>query len=313
MTTTANNGLGDYLVHGLAADGQIRVLCARSTALAEEARERHNLWPIPAAALGRAMTGAALLAASLKGQERIQIQIVGDGPLRHVTVGADGSGKLRGYVGNPYVDLPPNAAGKLNVGGAVGKGLLHVIKDFGLRDPYRSTLPLVSGEVAEDLAHYLAASEQTPSVIALGVLVDTDGSVRASGGFIVQLMPGYDDGLAEALEERILAMPHISRLVDEGTTPEQVVNQITQPWGEPRWLERKALRFDCSCSRERFERALIALGTGELEQMLEEQGDAELTCHFCAERYYFTADDLRGLAALAQAKQNDGSAPRSDT
>lgn len=313
MTTTANNATGDYLVHGLAADGYIRVLCARSTSLVEEARARHNLWPIPAAALGRALTGAALLAASLKGRERIQIQIVGDGPLRHVTVGADADGKLRGYVGNPYVDLPSNASGKLNVGGAVGSGFLHVIKDLGLKEPYRSTLPLVSGEIAEDLTHYLVASEQRPSVVALGVLVDTDGSVRASGGFVVQLMPGYDEALVEALEERVRAIPSISHLMDEGNTPEEVAAQLTEPWGEPRWLQRKDLRFACDCSRERFERALIALGPEELEDMIEEQGGAELTCHFCADRYYFTADELRNLAALARAKQNDGSVRLSDT
>lgn len=286
----------DYLVHGLAADGAVRVLGARTTGLVEEARARHGLWPVPAAALGRALTGAALLAAGLKGRERLQVHVVGDGPLRHVTAAADAEGTVRGYVGDPHVDLPPNAAGKLDVAGAVGSGLLHVIKDLDLREPYRSTLPLVSGEIAEDLTHYLVTSEQTPAVVGLGVLVDRDGTVRAGGGFMLQLLPGADPDLIDRLEARLQAMPGVSRLVDEGQAPEDIVARLVADEGPVRWLERRPLRFRCSCSRERFERALIALGELEVRQ-LQKQGEAELVCHFCGNRYVYGPEDLERIAA----------------
>lgn len=301
MTVATTEGKGaagssDYLVHGLAADGAVRVLGARTTALVEEARARHDLWPVPAAALGRALTGAALLAASLKGRERLQLHVVGDGPLGHVTVAADAQGTVRGYVGQPHVDLPLNAAGKLDVAGAVGSGLLHVIKDLDLREPYRSTLPLVSGEIAEDLTHYLATSEQTPAVVGLGVLVDRDGRVRAGGGFMLQLLPGAEPELIDRLEERLRGLPGVSRLVDEGQTPEDIVERLVGGEGPVRWLERRPLRFACSCSRERFERALIALGEAEVRE-LQEQGEAELVCHFCGNRYVFGSEDLERIAA----------------
>lgn len=286
---------GDYLVYGMAAEGQLRVLCARTTDLVEEARVRHKLWPVPAAALGRALTGAALLAAGLKGEERIQLNFVGDGPLRHVIAAAEAGGSVRGYVGDPQVDLPPSPAGKLDVGRAVGRGYLHVIRDLRLGEPYRSTLPLVSGEIAEDLTHYLAVSEQIPSVVALGVLVDRDGSVRAGGGFMVQVFPGAGRGLAEELERRIQGLPGISRLIDEGRPPEAIIGSLVEGWGPVEWLERRPLRFACNCSQERFERALISLGEAEVREILESTGEAELVCHFCGERYRLGPGRLEAL------------------
>lgn len=285
----------DYLVHGLAVDDQVRAVCARTTHMAEEARWRHDLWPIPAAALGRTMTGAALMAAALKHDQKIQVQVVGDGPIRYVTASADSQGGVRGYVGEPHVHLPSTQPGKLAVGQAVGSGKLHVIRDLGMREPYTSTLPLVSGEIAEDLTHYLVASEQTPSVLSLGVLVETDHSVRASGGFMLQLLPGADEQLGRQLEERLRDLPGISRQVDEGRAPEQIVEDLFQGWGDVRWLERRSVSFHCPCSWERFEKGLIALGEGEVRDMIDTVGEAELICHFCRERYVFDEEALRGI------------------
>lgn len=287
---------GDYLVHGLAAGSRVRAVCARTTHIAEEARWRHDLWPVAAAALGRGMTGAALLASSMKNEERLQVQLVGDGPLGHITVTADAKGRVRGYVGNPHVHLPSTPEGKLDVGRAVGSGHLHVTKDLRLKEPYRSTLPLVSGEVAEDLAHYLVVSEQTPSVVALGVLVETDHTVRASGGFMLQLLPGAEEDLARRLEEKLAAQAAISRQIDEGRLPEDILEELFSDWGGMEWLERREVSFSCSCSRESFEAALIALGEAEIQDIIETDGEAELICHFCRERYIFTEDDLRRIA-----------------
>lgn len=291
---------GDYLVHGLAADSQVRAVGARTTQMVEEARWRHDLWPVATAALGRAMTGAALLASSMKNEERLQVQLVGDGPLRHVTTTADAQGRVRGYVGNPHVHLPSTPQGKLDVGRAVGSGQLHVTKDLRLKEPYRSTLPLASGEVAEDLAHYLVVSEQTPSVMALGVLVETDNTVRASGGFMLQLMPGAGEDLVQRLEEKLARQAAVSRQIDEGRRPEDILEELFSDWGGVQWLERRDIRFSCSCSRENYERALIALGAGEVQDMIDTDGQAELICHFCRERYLFDEEDLQRILAAIQ-------------
>lgn len=283
-----------------AAAGRIRGLAVFSTGSVEEARRRHDLYPTAAAALGRTMTAAAILGASLKGEEKVMLEVVGDGPLGRVVAEMSASGDLRGYVQHPHVHLPLNRAGKLDVGGAVGKGHLYVTKDLGLREPYRGVVPLVSGEIGEDFAHYLQVSEQTPSAVALGVLVETDNSIRAAGGIAVQLLPGADDALATALEERMRSLAGISREIDRGVSPEAILREVLAGF-DPKEVGRTEIAFRCACSKERFARGLVALGPGELREIVKTQGDAELVCHFCAEVYPFTASELRALIEEIEA------------
>ena len=218
----------DALYHVTAAEGRIRALAALTTATVEEARWRHDLYPTAAAALGRTLTGTALLGAALKGRERLMVEIVADGPLGRIVAEANALGELRGYVRHPHVHLPLNAVGKLDVAKAVGKGSLYVTKDLGLREPYRGMVPLVSGEIAEDFAYYLNTSEQTPSACILGVLVDTDNSVRAAGGILIQLMPGAqdDEALVQKVEGGVRTMPALSRAIDEGSHPLELLFRV---------------------------------------------------------------------------------------
>lgn len=291
----------DRVTHMTAAEGRIRGLAAHTTASVEEARRRHDLYPTAAAALGRAMTAAAILGAGLKEQQRVMLEVVGDGPLGKVVAEMTASGELRGYVQHPHVHLPLNSGGKLDVGGAVGKGFLYVTKDLGLREPYRGVVPLVSGEVGEDFAHYLRSSEQTPSAVALGVLVDTDHSVRAAGGIAVQLLPGAGEAVASHLEERIRGLPGISREIDRGVEPEAILRELLDGF-EPKEVGRTPLGFRCRCSKERFARGLVALGEEELSQMLQEEGEAELVCRFCNEAYHFSGEELRSLIGQIRSK-----------
>ncbi|HET7559479.1 MAG TPA: Hsp33 family molecular chaperone HslO [Limnochordia bacterium] len=294
---------GDHLIHALAADGRLRALAVVSTKTAEEARRRHDLYPTPAAALGRALSGVALMGAALKEQQQISVQFEGDGPLGKLTAVAEHDLAVRGFVAHPHVLLPLSARGKLDVGRAIGRGQLHVIRQIGRSEPYRGTVPIVSGEIAEDLAYYHLHSEQQPTIMSLGVLVDPDGSVRASGGFMVQLLPGGDeeriDELVAELERRAQAMPAISRLFDAGEAPSAVLRELLAPFGL-RELERRAVRFGCRCSRERFSAALVGLGAGELQDMIDEQDGAELICRFCGEVYRYNEGELRDLIELAR-------------
>jgi len=293
---------GDGLVHVTAAGGKIRALAALTTRTVDEARRRHDAYPTAAAALGRTLTGAALLGASLKGDERLMIEIVGDGPLGRIVAEANARGHLRGYVHEAHVHLPANSQGKLDVSGAVGTGHLYVVKDLAMKEPYRGMVPLVSGEIAEDLAYYLNVSEQTPSACILGVLVDPEGFVRAAGGLLIQLMPGAeeDEGLIGRLEERIAAMPALSWAIDEGRHPLDLLCEVLEGM-EPKRLSERPLEFRCSCSKERMSRGLVALGKAELEEIVRTQGEAELVCHFCAERYHVTESELRALIAETEA------------
>lgn len=260
----------------------------------EEARKRHGLLPTATAALGRAMTGAALLAATLKGDEELTLQVMGDGPLGRVVVVAGATGTVRGYAEHPDVHLPLKADGHLDVGGAVGQGEFLVIRDLGLKEPYVGRVPLVTGEIGEDLAFYLAHSEQIPSVVALGVLVEVDGHARAAGGLMIQLMPGHREETVEAVEQAVADLPAISRSVDAGRGPRRLAEERLGGLGL-RWLAERPLRFACTCSRERFERGLVALGSEELQALIEEQGAAETVCRFCGSRYPFDEEDLRRL------------------
>lgn len=277
----------------------MRALAAVTTGLAGEAARRHDTWPVATAALGRALTGAALLGAGLKGKESVTLRIDGGGPLGGLIADADGDGNVRGYVRNPHLDLPPNALGKLDVGAAVGRdGFLHVTRDMGLKDMYTGTSALVSGEIAEDITYYLWSSEQTPSAVALGVLVDPDGAVRAAGGYMVQLLPGTGEDERRRLEENLQALGSVSLAVERGMTPEELLAGALQGL-DVKLLDRQELRFRCRCSRERAAGILLGLGPDELREMLERDGGAELRCEFCAEVYRFDAAELTELLGQA--------------
>ncbi|AQS60522.1 Hsp33 family molecular chaperone HslO [Desulforamulus ferrireducens] len=284
----------DYLVRAVATDGSFRIFATRTTKTVEEARQRHNCWPVAAAALGRTMTGALLLGANLKGEDILTIRVLGDGPLGAIIVSANANGEVKGYVQEPQVDLPSTPEGKLPVGAAVGKGHLHITRDLGLKEPFTGSVELVSGEIAEDMAHYLTISEQTPSAVALGVLVDTDNSVSAAGGLLLQLFPNADEEVLQNLEKNLAEFPHLSSLIKEGKTPEDIINLVTKGL-DIKILESSPVCFRCNCSRERLEDLLIGIGQEEVSAMLEEQGGAEINCHFCAQQYRFDAGDLQRI------------------
>lgn len=294
----------EYVLHATAADSKIRALAAVTTGIVDEVRARQNLLPTASAALGRTMTATAMLGAMLKGKEKVTVQVICNGPIEQIVADADAQGNLRGYVQNPCVHFPLNKAGKLDVKRAVGEGNLWVIRDLGLKEPYRGGVPLISGEIGEDFANYFARSEQTPSIVALGVLVEKDNSVRAAGGLILQLLPNAGEELTATLEQRAARIPAISRMVDSGKTPEELIHMIIGDLN-PRPLKRLPLRFSCSCSRERYEAALISLGPEELQDMITEQGGAELVCRFCQEVYHFSRQELETLLKEAKNREEE--------
>lgn len=285
---------GDHIVHALLAGGSVRALAAVTTDTVAEAQLRHGLYPTAAAALGRVLTVTALLGAQLKPPQQVFVDIIADGPLGNIKTNVDAHGRVRGYVGNPEVHLPSTPDRKLNVGAAVGRGHLYVTRDFGLKESYRGYVPLVSGEIGEDFAYYFLHSEQLPSLVAVGVLVETDMTVRAAGGLIIQLMPEADEDVVTHLEAVAARLPAVSTSVDEGMTAEDLI-RLAADGLDVDVLHRSPVRFECRCSRSRFERALISLGKDELEEMLLEDGQAELVCHFCSAAYHFTDEQLAAL------------------
>lgn len=284
--------IGDKLIRAMDDHGLVRALVVISTDVVEEARRCHDCYPVAAAALGRTLSAALLLGATLKESERLTLRIVGDGPLGSITVDTDGKGNVRGYVRNPHIELLCKN-GKLDVGGAVGVGFLHLTREIGLKEPYTGTAPLISGEIAEDITNYLFASEQVPSTCALGVLINPDYSVQAAGGFLVQALPGATDETLERLETNLLAMPPISTLIHAGKTVDDILALLFNgmPWHV---LAEEGVLFNCGCSRQRFADAFICLGKQELQEM-QAEGQAEARCHFCNKTYYFTKDDLQEL------------------
>ncbi|MGQ9919899.1 MAG: Hsp33 family molecular chaperone HslO [Desulfobacca sp.] len=285
----------DYLVRSITADGSIRGLAVVSTGLVEEARQRQDAWPTAAAALGRALTGGLLLGALLKTGQRLAIKIEGDGPLKKILVEAESNGAVRGYVARPHVHLPPRN-GKLDVAGAVGRtGVLTVSQDLRLKEPYTGIVQLVSGEIAEDLAYYLVESAQIPSALALGVYVAADGRVTAAGGFLIQTLPPVQEKVLEQLIHRIRALPPVTDLLRQGRTPEDILAAI---YGQLpyRILEKFAVAWQCSCSRERVERALLTLGTATLQEMAGQEEVTTVTCEFCGQEYRFSSIELCQLA-----------------
>jgi molecular chaperone Hsp33 len=287
--------LKDYLVRIITKSENVRALACVTTGLVNEAVRRHGTYPTASAALGRALSGAALMGALLKMGQRVALKFEGNGPLRKIIVEADSNGAVRGYVGVPEVYMV-TGAGKLDVGGAVGRaGFLTVTKDLRLKEPYKGMVQLYTGEIAEDIAYYLTESEQIPSAVGLGVFVETDNRVSASGGFLIQSLPPADDEVIDKLMGRIDKMPPVSRLLLDGKTPEQLLETLFE--GIPfMTLEKRELAFRCTCSREKIERVLISMGSRELADIIRRDGGTEVTCEFCREVYPFNRAELELLA-----------------
>jgi molecular chaperone Hsp33 len=294
----------DRIVTASAADGSFSILAGTSTELVREAQARHHLFPTASAALGRLMTGGALLGAGLKGHERLSLQIASDGPLRGLVadIALDPAGAVlaRGYAQRPDVDVPLNANGKFDVGAAVGKGRLQVTRSFEVGQPYVGIVALRSGEIGDDIAAYLAESAQIPSVVALGVLADPRG-IRAAGGAIAQIKPGADERTIATLEENARAMPPVTTQIAQGATPEDLARSLAGPL-PVRFLSEAELHFRCRCNRQRVETALLALGEDELRKILNEQQNAEAICEFCKKRYVLSLPEVENLLARLEAR-----------
>lgn len=285
----------DYIVRATAANSQIRAFAITSRELVETARQHHNTSPVATAALGRLLTGGAMMGVMMKGDKDIlTIMMKGDGPINGVTVTADSKGNVKGYVGNPNVLIPPNYAGKLDVGAAIGYGTLTVIKDMGLKEPYASQVPLGTSEVAEDLTYYFASSEQVPSAVALGVLMSKDNTVKQAGGFIVQLMPFADEETIEALENKIAKITSVTDMLEKGMSPEDILQEVLGDLGVE-FTDKLDTGFKCDCSKEKVVKALASLSKKDLEEIINEGEGIEVKCDFCNTDYHFSIEELKGL------------------
>ena len=285
----------DYIVRATAADSSIRAFAMTSKGIVEEARQRHNTSPVVTAALGRLLTGGAMMGVMMKGDKDIlTLQVKGDGPIQGITVTADSKGRVKGYVIDPEVIIPANAKGKLDVSGAVGNGFLQVIKDMGLKEPYVGQVTLQTGEIAEDLTYYFAASEQVPSAVGLGVLMNKDNTVRQAGGFIVQVMPFAEEATIAKLEENVQKIQSVTTLLEQGHTPESLLEQVLDGF-DIEITDTIPTEFYCNCSKERVERALISIGRKELNEMIQEGKEVELNCHFCNKNYTFSVEELKEI------------------
>ncbi|SHE91069.1 Hsp33 family molecular chaperone HslO [Caloramator proteoclasticus] len=284
------------LVRATASNGDIRLFAAITTDIVEKARQIHDLSPTASAALGRLLTAGSIMGAMLKGEkDTLTLSMNGRGPAGNLVVVANSKGNVKGYISNPHVDLPLNDKGKLDVGGAIGKdGFLNVVKDMGLKDPYVGSVPIYTGEVGDDIAYYFTVSEQVPSAVALGVLVDTDISIKSAGGLVIQMMPGANELLADIITFRLQEIPPLSTLIAEGKTCEDILNLLFDDM-DLKIHEEIDIAYECDCSRERVEKALIALGKEELERLKEEEEIMQVECHFCERRYQFTKDDIQNL------------------
>ena len=289
----------DYLIRATAANGQVRAFGVTSREMTETAKNAHDTSPVATAALGRLMSAAVMMGADLKGEnDLLTLRMEGDGPMGGLLATADSHGNVKGYAFHPEVLLPPNAKGKLDVGGALGAGMLSVVKDIGLKEPYVGQTNLVSGEIGEDLTYYYATSEQIPCAIALGVLMNKDNTVRQAGGFMIQLLPGASDELIDRLEERLGELPSITALLDAGKTPEEILSGLLGDF-DLEILEKKPVQFHCDCSRERVERAIVSIGKKEIREMIEEGKPIEAGCQFCNKKYSFSVEELEELLQKA--------------
>lgn len=290
----------DYIVRATAADAQIRAFACTTRGLVETARKAHNTSPVVTAALGRLLSAGAMMGSMLKGDEDIlTLQIKGDGPVNGLTVTADSKGNVKGYANVPDVILPANSIGKLDVAGAVGKGILSVIKDMGLKEPYVGQTALQTSEIAEDLTYYFATSEQVPSCVGLGVLMEKDNTVKQAGGFIVQLMPFAEDAVIDRLEANLAKINSVTSILDAGNTPEQLLSMLLEGMN-PEITDTLPTSFSCNCDKKRVEKALISIGKAELKDMIKDGKEIEVNCHFCNQNYTFSVEELKGLLKRAR-------------
>lgn len=287
--------MSDYMVRATAAEGQIRAFAINSRDIVETARAKHNTSPVVTAALGRLLSAGAMMGIMMKGEDDLlTLQIRCSGPVKGLTVTADSKGHVKGFAEVPQVMLPPNAQGKLDVGGALDLGVLSVIKDLGMKEPYVGQTELKTGEIGDDLTYYFASSEQTPSSVGLGVLMERDNTVKQAGGFILQLMPSASEELIDRLEKKLQAMDSVTSYLDRGFTPEQLLEELIGEFGVE-YLQRVETSFFCNCSKERVEKAIVSIGRKELNEMVQEGKPIEVKCHFCNSAYEFTVEDLKKI------------------
>lgn len=287
--------MNDYIIRATAADNQVRAFAATTRDLTEYGRRVHNTSPVATAALGRLLTAGAMMGSMMKGEKDVlTLQIQCNGPIGGLTVTADANANVKGYVNHPEVMLPPSSKGKLDVGRAVDLGILNVIKDLGMKEPYVGQTHLVSGEIAEDLTYYFATSEQVPSSVALGVLMNKDNTVRRAGGFIIQLMPFAEERVIAGLEEKIGAMSSITELLDKDMTPEMILDHILGDFGVE-IMDRIPASYTCNCSKERVEKAIISIGKKDIQEMIQDNKPIEANCHFCNTNYSFSVEELKDI------------------
>ena len=294
--------MADRIVRAISTDGMVQAAAICSRGLTERARQIHKTLPVATAALGRTLAAASMMGNALKSDgASLTLQFKGGGPLGTVLAVSDNEGNVRGYVTNPHVDLPLRPDGKLDVGAAVGhEGTLTVIKDLHMKEPYVGTIDLLGGEIAEDVAGYFVESEQIPTACALGVLVDRDQSVKAAGGYLIQLLPFADESVIDTLEKNVNALPSVTQMLSSGVTAEDMAMKVLEGL-KPNVMDRLEASYKCDCSRERVETALISIGKKELSDMADEQETSEVCCHFCGKKYTFTSDEIRSLAEKAKA------------
>ena len=294
--------MSDYILRATAADLKIRAFAITSTELVEYARQRHNTSPVATAALGRLLTAGAMMGVMMKGEKDVlTLQMKGDGPIEGLTVTADSHGNVKGYPGNPNVLIPVNYAGKLDVGAAIGYGELIVIKDLGMKEPYVSQTPLGTSEVAEDLTFYFAKSEQTPSSVALGVLMNKDNTVAQAGGFIIQVMPGIDEEIIEQLEKKIGSITSVTSMMEQGMGPKEILEDVLGDL-DLQIIDQVPARFFCDCSKSKVSRALIAMGKQELQAIIDDGKEIEVKCHFCNTAYTYSVKEVEFLLQQAVLK-----------
>lgn len=287
--------MSDYMIRAVAAEGKIRAFAATTRDTVEEARRRHNTSPVVTAALGRLLTAGAMMGSMMKGdRDRLTLKINGDGPVQALTVVADNRGDVKGFPQVPQVLLHANDKGKLDVAGAVGVGVLTVIKDIGLKEPYVGTSMLVTSEIAEDITYYFATSEQTPSAVALGVLMNRENTVRQAGGFILQLMPGVEEETISRLEARIGEIHSITSMLDEGMSPEEILRYVLEGF-EPEFLDKTPVAFLCDCSKKKIESAIVSLGKEDLESLIAEREPVEAHCDYCNTSYTFEVEEIERI------------------
>jgi len=292
--------MSDYIVRATAANAQIRAFAATTREMTENARQIHDSSPVITAALGRLMTAGAMMGSMLKGEkDLLTLQVRGDGPVGGLTVTADSSAHVKGYAVEPQVILPANALGKLDVGGAVGSGVLRVIKDLGLKEPYVGQTALQTGEIAEDLTYYFAASEQVPSSVGLGVLMNKNNTVKQAGGFIVQLMPFAEDAVIEKLEENLKNISSVTSMLEAGNRPEDIIHILLEGL-EPEVLDTIPTSYHCDCHKERVARAIISIGKKDLQEMIDDGKEIEVNCQFCGKKYTFSVDELKEMLRRAK-------------